>query len=55
MEVFASQRGKDWFTEATFFGLMRLRGIECRAKSGWAEAFFSPKAVMQFPGRPGKR
>jgi len=46
MEVFASQRAKDWFTEDTFFGLMRLRSIECRAKAGWAEAFQARKAVV---------
>lgn len=51
MEVFASQRGKDWFSEETFEGLMRLRGIECRAPSGWAEAFYGRKAVVQFAGR----
>jgi LmbE family N-acetylglucosaminyl deacetylase len=55
MELFASQRGKDWFTEETFSGLMRLRGIECRAEAGWAEAFYCRKAVMQFPRRRGKR
>jgi LmbE family N-acetylglucosaminyl deacetylase len=49
MEVFASQRAKDWFTEETFFGLMRLRSIECRAEAGWAEAFYGRKAVVLFP------
>jgi len=55
MEVFASQRSKDWFTEPTFLGLLRLRGIECRAKSGWAEAFYSRKAVLQLTHRTRKR
>lgn len=36
---FASQRSKDWFDAATFMGLARLRGMECRAPDGLAEAF----------------
>lgn len=54
MRVFASQRAKDWFSESTFVGLMRLRGIECRAESGLAEAFYSRKATIQFSAR-GRR
>ena len=46
LEVFASQRGKGWFTEETFRGLMRLRGIECAAASGCAEAFHARKLVI---------
>ncbi len=43
MEAFASQRSKDWFDEDTFRGLARLRGVECRAPSGFAEAFAARK------------
>lgn len=43
---FASQRSKSWFSPETFSALMRLRGIECRAPSGYAEAFHSRKLVM---------
>jgi len=43
---FASQRSKEWFTEDTFLGLMRLRGVECRAQSGFAEAFTARKVVL---------
>lgn len=46
VEVFATQRAKDWFSEETFLGLMRLRGLECRAPEGYAEAFSAPKAVL---------
>jgi len=46
MEYYASQRGKDWFTKDTFQAIMRLRGIECRAESGFAEAFYSSKLVV---------
>jgi len=46
MSEFASQHGKRWFTPETFLGLMRLRGIECNAPSGYAEAFYSRKLVL---------
>lgn len=46
MAEFASQHGKRWFTPETFLGLMRLRGIECNAPSGYAEAFYSRKLVL---------
>lgn len=45
-EAFPSQHTKPWFTPDTFFGLMRLRGLECRAPSGFAEAFHSRKLVI---------
>ncbi len=40
---FGSQRSKDWFDAETFRGLARLRGIECRACEGYAEAFIMRK------------
>jgi LmbE family N-acetylglucosaminyl deacetylase len=46
MEVFESQRKKHWFQEETFFSLMRLRGMECNAPSGYAEAFYCRKLVL---------
>ena len=46
MGAFASQRSRDWFGEDVFLGLMRLRGMECRAPSGFAEAFFGRKLVF---------
>lgn len=46
MEVFASQRSKHWFDESTFRALMRLRGMECNAPSGYAEAFYCRKVVL---------
>lgn len=42
---FGSQRSKDWFGDETFLALMRLRGIECRAPSGLAEAFVARKMI----------
>jgi LmbE family N-acetylglucosaminyl deacetylase len=49
LESFGSQRGKRWFTEETFRGLMRLRGIECAAASGLAEAFYARKLMIGTP------
>jgi LmbE family N-acetylglucosaminyl deacetylase len=46
MQTFATQRGKDWFTEDTFLALLRLRGVECRAPERFAEAFYCRKAVL---------
>lgn len=46
MKHFGTQRSKGWFTEATFQGLMALRGIECRAPSGQAEALHARKVVL---------
>jgi LmbE family N-acetylglucosaminyl deacetylase len=46
MQHFATQRSKDWFDEATFMGLARLRGMECRAPDRLAEAFHSTKLVL---------
>jgi LmbE family N-acetylglucosaminyl deacetylase len=40
---FQSQSNKHWFTADTFWALMRLRGIECVARSGFAEAFYGRK------------
>jgi len=46
MDVFQSQQSKRWFQESTFLGLMRLRGMECNAESGYAEAFHCRKVVL---------
>ena len=42
-EHFGSQRPKDWFDAEVFRGLMRLRGMECRSPSGYAESFVGRK------------
>ena len=46
MSGFASQRSRHWFSPETFNGLMRLRGVECRAATGYAEGFYSHKARL---------
>ena len=45
--AFGSQRDKHWFSPETFMGLMRLRGMECRARTGYAEAFYARKIVAE--------
>lgn len=47
LEHFTSQRPKPWFTDDLFRGLMRLRGMEANAPSGFAEAFGASKLVVQ--------
>lgn len=46
METFQSQRSRHWFQPETFRSLMRLRGMECNALSGYAEAFYGRKLVL---------
>jgi LmbE family N-acetylglucosaminyl deacetylase len=46
INTFQSQHAKSWFREDTFLSLMRLRGMECNAPSGYAEAFYCRKLVF---------
>jgi len=46
MRLFPTQRSKDWFRPETFEATMHLRGLECRAPSGFAEAFHARKLVF---------
>jgi len=46
IDAFQSQHVKPWFNESTFLSLMRLRGVECNAPSGHAEAFHCRKLVL---------
>lgn len=43
-EHYPSQIGRDWFDEETFLGLMRVRGVQSRAR--YAEGFVAEKAVL---------
>jgi len=45
--LFGTQRDKHWFSEETFMAMMRLRGMECRAPGGYAEAFYARKFVLK--------
>lgn len=53
--AFGSQRDKHWFSSETFYGLMRLRGMECRATDGYAEAFYGRKVTLSVSDQPGSR
>ena len=46
MQHFATQRSRSWFRAEIFDGLMSLRGIECNAPEGRAEAFYLRKCVL---------
>ncbi|WP_458318434.1 PIG-L deacetylase family protein [Mycolicibacterium brisbanense] len=50
-EHYPSQVGRDWFDDAAFLGLSRLRGVQCR--NGHAEAFVIEKAIIGFAERTG--
>jgi LmbE family N-acetylglucosaminyl deacetylase len=46
MRSFSSQAGRRWFRPETFEAVLRLRGIECNAVDGFAEAFHAAKVVI---------
>jgi LmbE family N-acetylglucosaminyl deacetylase len=46
LKHFASQASRAWFRTETFESVMRLRGIECNAPEGFAEAFHARKLVL---------
>jgi LmbE family N-acetylglucosaminyl deacetylase len=43
---FKSQASNHWFSDELFMAILRLRGIECNASGGFAEAFHCQKMVM---------
>jgi LmbE family N-acetylglucosaminyl deacetylase len=44
---FASQHGKPWYDREALQAMLRLRGVECRAPDGYAEAFRSDRLVIR--------
>lgn len=46
VQCFPSQKDRHWFSEETFWAMLRLRGIESRSPSGYAEAFHCRKLVL---------
>jgi LmbE family N-acetylglucosaminyl deacetylase len=46
VRLFGSQTEKHWFDEELFLGLMRIRGMEGRSPSGYAEAFVGRKLPL---------
>jgi LmbE family N-acetylglucosaminyl deacetylase len=43
---FKTQLDKHWFTEEIFLSALRLRGMECRSRTEYAEAFYCRKTVF---------
>jgi len=43
---FQTQEDRHWFSEDLFLSLLRLRGMECNAPSGYAEAFYCRKMLL---------
>ena len=43
IKSYRSQANRDWFTRDTFMAMLRLRGLECRSPTGYAEAFYGRK------------
>jgi LmbE family N-acetylglucosaminyl deacetylase len=46
LECYPSQASRRWFSRETFEAIARLRGIECNAAEGYAEAFYGRKLVL---------
>lgn len=46
MRVFTTQQVRPWFSEDTFFSLMRLRGVEANSSAKHAEAFYARKVIL---------
>lgn len=46
VETFNTQADHRWFTKDTFWSILRLRGVECNAPEGYAEAFYCRKTVI---------
>ena len=45
--AFRTQRSKNWFTEDTFWAMLRLRGVESNSFSKYAEGFYCPKVIIE--------
>lgn len=46
LSTFESQREKPWFSEDVFMSMLRIRGMESRSASGFAEGFYCRKLVL---------
>ena len=49
MKHFQTQATKHWFTPDTFQAMHRIRGIECASVTGFAEAFYGRKILLDGP------
>jgi LmbE family N-acetylglucosaminyl deacetylase len=48
VKAYGTQTARSWFTRDTFMAMLRLRGVECRSPTGYAEAFHGRK--LRLPG-----
>jgi hypothetical protein len=46
LAFFQTQEHRHWFSEDLFLSILRLRGMECAASSGYAEAFYCRKMLL---------
>ena len=46
IDSFKSQNNKQWFTQDTFYSILRIRGIESNSESKYAEGFYTRKIVF---------
>jgi LmbE family N-acetylglucosaminyl deacetylase len=56
-EYFKTQRAKHWFSHELFSAILRLRAMEANVTSGYAEAFYCRKLLLELclspqPGQP---
>jgi len=50
LDAYQSQTEKHWFSRDLFSAILRLRGMEANACSGYAEGFYCRKAVLGMEG-----
>ena len=46
IKTFVSQKSRAWFSPYTFWALLRIRGLECRSVSTFAEAMHCRKMIL---------
>jgi len=46
MDGFSTQRSRQWFSEDTFYSLLRLRGVESNGSDRYAEGFYGRKVIL---------
>src|SRR5207244_1235999 len=46
LKMFPTQQDRHWFSDDTFHSLLRLRGVESGSPTGYAEAFFCRKSIL---------
>jgi LmbE family N-acetylglucosaminyl deacetylase len=44
--TFVTQQNKQWFSDDTFWSVLRIRGLECNSKSRYAEGFHCHKLTL---------